>query len=318
MESIFLVFGNQLVAKKLQRKPSRRGIENMKTSKTFKFSVGFIAFFIAVVVIVLVLKSDSALITHPEGIIASQQLDLMMTNIFLMLIIIIPTYLVLFWVLWLAKKKDAKHDPEHSFGLMGEILQWTLPAIIVTIMAFITWHATHELDPYQPIQSEVKPLHIQVVALDWKWLFIYPEQGIATVNYVQFPAMTPIKLSLSADGSPMNSFWIPQLSGQIYSMTGMITPLHLMADRPGVYSGRAAEINGEGYAYMTFVAKSTSTKDFEDWVDEVKKSTLSLNDTAYEKLLDRSVNHPIELFSSVEGGLFHKIVEKNMMHPTKD
>ncbi len=196
-----------------------------------------------------------------------------------MLIIIVPTFILLFVVAWKyrAKNAKAKYDPEHSHGVFGELILWMIPSVVIAVMAVITWNATHKLDPYKPLESEVKPLTIQVVALDWKWLFIYPEQGIATLNFVQFPERTPIHFELSADGSPMNSFWIPQLSGQIYSMTGMTTQLHIMADGPGEYTGRAAEINGEGFADMTFVAKSTSQSDFEDWVAERKTISSATN-----------------------------------------
>ena len=186
------------------------------------------------------------------------------------------------------KNEDAKYDPDHTYGPLGELIMWGLPSIIVVVMAIVTWDATHKLNPYKPIESEVKPLTIQVVALDWKWLFIYPEQGIATLNFFHIPEQTPIHLRLTADGSPMNSFWIPQLSGQIYSMTGMSTQLHLMADGPGEYVGRAVEINGEGYADMTFSVKSTSPKDFEDWVAEVKKSPLHLTEDVYNELVKPS------------------------------
>ena len=124
-----------------------------------------------------------------------------------------------------------EYDPEHTFGPFGELLMWGFLLCVVAVMAIVTWDATHKLNPYKPLESDVKPFTVQVVAMDWKWLFIYPELGIATLNYFHIPERTPIHLKLAADGSPMNSFWIPQLSGQIYSMTGMTTQLYLMADR---------------------------------------------------------------------------------------
>ena len=229
---------------------------------------------------VIVLASENALVVHPKGIIAQNELELIIVNIILMLIIIVPTYILLFAVVWkyCIKNENAKYDPDHTFGPIGELIMWGFPSVVVVVMAIVTWDATHKLNPYKPIESEVKPLTVQVVAMDWKWLFIYPELGIATLNYFHIPERTPIHLKLTADGSPMNSFWIPQLSGQIYSMTGMTTQLYLMADGPGEYMGRAVEINGEGYADMTFPVKSTSSKDFEDWVAEVKKSPLHLTE----------------------------------------
>lgn len=286
----------------------------MRRMKRISFVIGILAVLGVLLGIFFVLGSDKALVTHPKGLIAHSELKLITTNVLLMLSILVPTAILLLVIAWKyrAKNTKAKYEPEHTSGVFSELLLWGIPSAIIAIMAVITFKATHKLDPYKPLQSEIKPLMIQVVALDWKWLFIYPEQGIATVNFVQFPARTPIQFNLAADGSPMNSFWIPQMSGQIYSMTGMITKLHIMADGPGEYTGRAAEINGEGYAYMTFAVKSTSQSDFEHWVDEVRRSPLQLTDDIYNELYKRSINNPIALYSSVEKDLFHKIVMKYM------
>lgn len=282
--------------------------------KKVKGIIGILSIIGAGLAIYFVLGSEHSLVIHPKGTIARSELDLIITNTFLMLIVIIPTFILLLVVAWKYRSNNLKqeYDPEKTYGLFTEITLWVIPSIIVVIMAVITWKATHKLDPYRPLESEIKPVTIQVVALDWKWLFIYPEQGIATVNFVQFPGGTPIHFALSADASPMNSFWIPQLSGQIYCMAGMITPLHIMADGVGEYSGRAAEINGQGYAGMTFVAKSTSQADFEAWITDVKKTSLRLNDPVYKELVKPSENHPITLYSHVEKDLFNKIV----MHST--
>ncbi|MBS0653064.1 MAG: COX aromatic rich motif-containing protein [Verrucomicrobia bacterium] len=280
--------------------------------KKIKFLLGILAIISAAIAIACVLRSDYALLAHPKGIMAHSELSLIKTNIALMLIIIVPTFIWLLFTVWKyrANNSKGKYRPEHSHGTLKEVLLWIVPSIIVIPMSIITWNATHELDPYQPLKSEIKPLTIQVVALDWKWLFIYPEQDIAAVNVVQFPERTPIRFELSADGSPMNSFWIPELSGQIYSMTGMVTQLHIMADAPGVYSGRAAEINGKGFADMTFVAKSSSQTDFDDWIAEVKRSPLQLTAPIYNELAKPSENNPAALYSHVEKDLFNHIVRK--------
>jgi cytochrome o ubiquinol oxidase subunit 2 len=282
--------------------------------KHLKWILSCAAILIAVFAVVFVLKSEKALLTHPKGIIAQRELHLIGINYLLMLIVILPTLVFLFVVVWRyrAKNAKAKHEPEHRLSVFKELLLWIVPSIVIAVMTVITWKAAHELDPYEPIKSDVEPLVIQVVAIDWKWLFIYPQQEIATVNFVQFPANTPIHFKLAADGSPMNSFWIPQLSGQIYSMTGMTTQLHMMADAPGTYSGRAAEINGEGYADMTFVAQSTSQADFEEWVTSVKQQPLQLTEPVYNELLKPSRSHPVALYASVEKDLFNKIVMKYM------
>lgn len=286
--------------------------------KRAKFLIGILAIILAVIVIAFVLRSEQALLIHPKGIIAQNELELIIVNILLMLLIIIPTYILLFAVVWkyCVKKEKAKYDPDHTYGPFGELMMWGFPSIIVAVMALVTWEATHHLDPYKPIDSENKPLAIQVVALNWKWLFIYPELGIATLNYFFIPERTPIHLRLTADASPMNSFWIPQLSGQIYAMTGMSTQLNLMANGPGEYVGRAVEINGEGYADMTFSVKSTTTKDFEEWVAQVKRSPFHLTKDTYGDLIKPAVNKSIILFSDVEKDLYQTIID-SYMYPTQ-
>lgn len=289
-------------------------IHTMRT----KLILGFLFVLLEVIGIVIVLGNEKALIVHPKGIIASEELRLIIFNIILMLVIILPTYLLLFAVVWryCINNKKAEYDPEHSFGVGGQILMWGLPTIIVIIMAVVNWEATHKLDPYKPIDSDVKPLSVQVIALDWKWLFIYPDLGIATLNYLQIPEKTPIHFRLTADGAPMNSFWIPQLSGQIYSMSGMSTQLNLMADGPGKYVGKAVEINGEGYSDMTFSVVSSSNEEFENWISDVKKSPKQLTEDVYAGLVKPNVNKTVNLFSQVEDDLYHKVVHK-YMYPTK-
>lgn len=283
--------------------------------KRLRFAIGLFAILCAIVAIFFVLKSDNALLTHPEGIIARDELHLIKMNILLMLIVIAPTFALLFWIVWKYRSKNSKaqYAPEKTGGVFGQLVLWIIPSIIIALLSIIIWKSTHKLDPYRPIEGDVKPLTIQVVALDWKWLFIYPDLGIATLNFVQIPAATPIHLELTADGAPMNSFWVPQLSGQIYTMTGMITQLHLMADKPGIYAGRAAEINGKGLADMTFVIKSTSQSDFNAWVAIVKESPLQLTDPIYNELVKPSLNDPVKLYSNVEKDLFKKIVMKYMV-----
>ncbi len=277
-----------------------------------KVAIGILAIIFAGIAVYFVLSSEHALLMRPKGIIARKELHLIGLNYFLMFIVIIPTFFLLFYTAWKYRAKNkAQFDPEHRHS---EVILWVIPSIIIAVMTTMTWFDAHDLDPYVPIKSDVKPLKIQVVALDWKWLFIYPEQGIATLNYVQFPAATPIHFELSADGSPMNGFWVPELSGQIYAMAGMATQLHVMADEPGVFPGRAAEINGKGLADMTFVAVSSLQEDFDDWVDVVKMSPMKLNHAEYGKLFQPSLNSPVTYYSYVEKDLFMKIVMK-YMHP---
>lgn len=278
----------------------------------------FTLFFVLLLVgIIFALSSENAVIWHPQGIVARGILEHIHTNFYLMLLIIIPTYILLIWVVWkyCIQKKSAPFDPSHTCGRLGHLLQWGIPSIIVLIMVPISWKATHELNPYKPIEGERKSVKVQVVALNWKWLFIYPEQGIATLNYFHIPADTPIHLQLTADASPMNSFWIPSLSGQIYAMTGMTTQLHLMADGPGEYRGHDVEINGDGYSDMTFVVKSLEPADFEEWVEQVKASPLRLSEEMYAELKKPNIDSSIKYYGKVHEALFQQIVN-GYMYPT--
>lgn len=277
-----------------------------------KLLIGLFLVVLGVLGIVLVLSSENALVVHPKGIVAQNELDLIIINIILMLIIIVPTYILLFTVVWkyCISKKKTEYEPEHSYGFKGELIMWGLPSIIVLALSIFTWNKTHELNPYNPLDSSADPLVVQVVALNWKWLFIYPEQGIATLNYLQIPERTQIHLKLAADGSPMNSFWIPQLSGQIYAMTGMSTQLYLMANGLGEYTGKEVEITGEGYADMTFQVKSTSLKDFDEWVEQIKKSPHHLTRDVYNELVKPSINKSVIQYTEVEKDLYLKIIRK--------
>jgi cytochrome o ubiquinol oxidase subunit II len=287
-----------------------------KKHKYTFFIIGCLAIIGAVFAVYFVLRHENALLTHPKGIIAQKELALLYKSYLLMLIIIVPTFVLLFVIAlkYHAKNTKAKYTPDKTDTKLQAILLWAAPSAIIAVMGVMLYKATHELDPYNPLKSDVQPLHIQVVALDWKWLFIYPEQGIATLNFFAFPEQTPIHLTLAADGSPMNSFWLPQLTGQIYAMTGMTTQLHFMADGPGIYSGRAAEINGRGFADMTFIAQSETESDFLSWIDEVKQSPIQLSESVYNELLPPSINNGIILYSHVEENFFNQIVDKYMAH----
>jgi cytochrome o ubiquinol oxidase subunit 2 len=173
----------------------------------------------------------------------------------------------------------------------------------------IIWDSSHRLDPYRPLSSANKPLTIQVIALDWKWLFIYPTQGIATVNFVQFPVGTPVDFQITAD-APMNSFWIPQLGSQIYAMPGMSTQLHLLADSGGNYYGSSANISGQGFAGMNFTARASSALAFRQWVTSVKASSSRLDVNHYGQLAKPSQGNPVAYYASAANGLYDDVIAK--------
>lgn len=232
----------------------------------------------------------------------------------LMLIVVVP---VIFLTLYFAWKYRASRDfeiytPKWAHSTKIEAVVWSIPILIVVSLSVITWRSTHALDPYAPLEGQGEHLTVEVVSLNWKWLFIYPEQGIATVNELVFPANKPVAFKITSE-STMNSFFIPQLGSQIYSMAGMETKLHLIADEPGTYKGISSNYSGAGFTGMKFNAIATPTEDdFEAWVASVKQSQTSLTSGAYKQLAEPSENNPVTYFSKVDDGLFHNIVMKYM------
>jgi len=253
-------------------------------------------------------------VLHPKGLIAAKERDLLITASLLMLIVIIPVFFFTMIFAWVYRdeNKKAKYTPDWGHSNTAEFFWWGVPLLIITALAIITWKSTHDLNPFKPLTSTKKPLSIQVVALEWKWLFIYPEQNIATVNFVQFPKDVPINFEITAD-APMNSFWIPQLGGQIYAMPAMRTKLHLIAHEEGDYRGSSANISGKGFAGMVFTARVSSEETFEDWVSKVKNSSESLDAESYSRLVMPSEYNPPAFYAPVSSQLFDKILEKYMV-----
>lgn len=264
---------------------------------------------------IYLLRVDIPLL-EPSGPIGDKERDLIILAVGLSLIVVIPVYFMLALFAWKYREgnKKAKYDPDFDHSRLIESIWWGVPLVIITILAVATWKGSHELDPSRPLQAAAPPMTIQVVALDWKWLFIYPEQKIATVNLVQFPQNTSVRFEITAD-APMNSFWIPKLGGQIYAMSGMKTKLHLIADSVGSYQGSSANISGEGFAGMTFVANSVTDADFKKWVGLVQQYRNGLTLSTYNQLARPSQDNSIEYFSTVETNLFHQIVTKYTLPP---
>lgn len=234
----------------------------------------------------------------------------MFVTIGLMLIIVIPVFALTFGIVYKYRVgRDATYTPDWDGSRLLETLWWGFPIVIITILAMVTWRASHDLDPSKPLASNQRPLVVQVVALQYKWLFIYPEQQIATLNYFQFPAGRPVSFKITSD-APMNSFWIPQLGGQVYAMSGMSMPLQLEADRPGAFRGVSANISGRHFADMHFTAVATSSDDFATWAAGAKHTSQRLNAQSYTKLMQPSTNAPLITYASVTPGLYDAVVEK--------
>ncbi|MCB5187606.1 ubiquinol oxidase subunit II [Methylobacillus caricis] len=262
-------------------------------------------------VVTLLLSGCDFVLFDPKGQIGVEEKSLIITAVLLMLIVVVPVIIMTVVFAWRyrASNKNATYAPDWSHSNKIEAVVWTIPVLIILVLGYITWKTTHSLDPRQPIVAEQPQITIQVVSLDWKWLFIYPEQGIATVNELAFPVNTPVRFEVTS-GTVMNSFFIPQLGSQIYAMAGMKNTLHLIANESGVYRGLSANYSGHGFSGMKFNANVTSQEKFNEWVQEVKQSSTTLDSGKYATLEKASFNNPIERFSSVSSNFYDAIVEK--------
>jgi len=250
---------------------------------------------------------------NPKGQIAYQERQLLIFTSLLSLVVVIPVFLMLFFIVTRYREgnKKARYEPDWDHSRVLEALWWGLPCVIILILAVVTWNTSHQLDPYKSISSSNKPITIEVVALQWKWLFIYPNEGIASVNSFDFPVNTPVNFQLTAD-APMNSFWIPSLGSQIYAMPGMNTQLNLIANSIGSYNGSSANISGTGFAGMQFIAKATSQQDYNNWTKSLQDSSSVLNDTSYQSLAKPSSYVSASYYKLNDAYLYDKIVLKYM------
>ncbi len=257
---------------------------------------------------------DSALL-DPKGQIGLEQRSLILTALGLMLIVVIPAIVMAIGFAWKyrASNKEAKYSPNWSHSNKVEAVVWTIPILIIIFLAVLTWKTTHALEPSRPLVHDAKPVTIEVIAMDWKWFFIYPDQGIATVNEIAFPANTPVEFKITSN-SVMNSFFIPRLGSQIYAMAGMQTKLHLIANEAGTYDGISANYSGAGFSGMKFKAIATpDAATFNQWVAQAKQSPKVMNDMdAYNKLAAPSEYNKVEYFSSVKPNLFVDVINKFM------
>ncbi len=257
-------------------------------------------------------------VLFPKGLIALKQRDLLLLIQVLMLIFVVPVFILTFIFSWWYRSdnNESKYDPHLVDHKIAEFFWWGVPLVFTLIVSYITWINTYELDPYKPIESDKKPINIEVVALQWKWLFIYPEEKVASVNSLHIPEDTPIHFFITAD-APMNSFWIPSLGGQIYAMPGMRTELHLIANEQGSFRGSSANISGEGFAGMHFMTKATSEDAYKEWVQSAQKSDKSLDMTEYKKLAEPSQNNTPEFYQLTDPDLFNEVIMKFMKPPAK-
>ena len=258
-----------------------------------------------------IIKGKNVALLNPKGLIAQEQYNLLVFTVTVLLAAVIPTMIILYYTAWKYRESNSVTAalPEANKNKHIVAYMWAIPIVIMLVLANTMWPATHRLAPQRPI-NDAKPLTIQVVAMRWKWLFIYPDQKIATVNFVQIPINTPVKFEMTADEMPMSSFWIPNLGGQLYTMTGHVNRLNLMADTVGDYPGSTPEINGIGFAGMKFTARVSSDDDFDQWVKQVKSFPEILDSAKYEDILRPSEYNSAAFYSAYENNLYDQVVLK--------
>lgn len=244
-----------------------------------------------------------------KGFIAAEEGVLIIQATLMMLVVVVPVLVLLFYFAWhyRASNKNARYMPNWEHSKMDELVWWAIPFEIILVLSALTWSSTHALDPRKPLESNVAPITVQVVALPWKWLFIYPELGVASVNTLHIPTDTPINFKITAD-APMNSFWIPELGGQIYAMTGMVTELHLIANESGTFKGLSANYSGEGFADMTFNVHANPKEAFDLWVAQTRQSSAALDSPAYALLAKPSTMTEAGYYGSVAPIIFDSLL----------
>lgn len=268
----------------------------------------------------ILLTGCNTVVMNPSGDIASQQAHLIVVSTLLMLLIIVPVIVLTIVFAWHYRKNNAqaRYEPDWDHSTQLELVIWGAPLLIIIALGLLTWINTHTLDPYRPlsrldeqraIPAGTKPITVEVVALDWKWLFIYPEQGIATVNELAAPVDVPIHFKITAS-TVMNSFYIPALAGQIYAMPGMETTLNAVINRPGVFDGFSANYSGAGFSDMHFKFHGMSPEDFNRWVATAKTGSAELNRADYLQLEKPSLRDPVRRFGAVDAELYHAVLNR--------
>jgi cytochrome o ubiquinol oxidase subunit II len=245
----------------------------------------------------------------PQGPIAAAERTILLNSLGIMLAIVVPTILatlgIAFW--FRASNPRALHLPDFEYSGLLEMIVWSIPAMTVLLLGGIAWIGAHQLDPRKPLEGSVKPVTIQVASLDWKWLFIYPDQGIASVNTLTVPSGTPISFDLTSSGV-MNSFFVPQLGSQIYTMAGMVTHLELQAQKLGVYPGFSAQFSGDGFAGMNFAVNAVTPEQFAQWVASTRGKGPTLDVQSYAALAQPSEAVAPFTYGAITPNLFGSIV----------
>ena len=249
----------------------------------------------------------------PAGPVGAAELQILLETFGAMMLVVVPVIaLILYFAWWYrASNKRAVYRPAWAYSGKVEFSIWIIPLLLIVFLATLAWSGSHDLDPYKPLPSSRKAVTVQVVSLDWKWLFIYPDYGVASINDLAVPVGAPVNFELTS-GTVMNSFLVPRLGSQIYTMAGMRTRLALQADKPGDYPGLSAQFSGDGFSDMGFVVHARDAAGFDAWIRGAKASPAALTTDAYAALLAKHAPAPVQLFGTVSPGLFQHAIDARM------
>lgn len=255
-------------------------------------------------------------VLDPHGPVGASEKLVLVDSLAIMLIIVVPTILATLAFAWWfrASNTRARYRPDWAFSGILELIVWAIPALVITFLGGIAWFGSHALDPYVPLPSMERPVEVQVVSLDWKWLFIYPDHHVAAVNQLVIPVGRPVHFELTSSGV-MNSFFVPQLGSQIYTMASMTSQLSLQADQPGTYPGLSAQFSGEGFSDMHFDVRAVAPDQFAQWIANAEATGPALDQAAYDALAKPSKNVPPATYGNVAPKLFADVVAGDASHP---
>ncbi|MDE2112187.1 MAG: ubiquinol oxidase subunit II [Alphaproteobacteria bacterium] len=247
----------------------------------------------------------------PQGPIGAEEKSIILLATGLMLVVVLPVIAMTIAFAWRyrASNQAAVYAPEWHHSNLIEAVVWAVPCLIIVALGIVTWTSTHQLDPRAPLASDLKPVEVEVVSLDWKWLFIYPDYHVASVNQLALPVGRPVHFRLTS-ATVMDSFFIPQLGSQIYTMTGMETQLSLLADHPGVYDGISSNYSGKGFAAMNFKALALNGSGFDAWIARARAAKTKLDAASYKKLAAPGVGNGAVYYGAVAPTLYHDILNK--------
>jgi cytochrome o ubiquinol oxidase subunit II len=267
----------------------------------------------AVVMVPIVLTACQPAVLDPKGVIGIAEKTILIDSLAIMLAIVVPTIAATFGFAWWFRASNTKaiYLPDWEYSGRIELIVWSIPLLTIILLGGVAWIGSHDLDPAKPLASETPPLEIQGVSLDWKWLFIYPNQRVASVNQLVVPAGVPLRFSLTS-GSVMNAFFIPQLGSMIYTMNGMTTRLNLQADAPGTFRGLSSHYSGDGFSDMHFDVHAMPPEQFAAWIERTRNTGPTLDAASYTALARQSMNTSPFTFGAADPALFQQIVTQQL------